>query len=754
MVHGMRNTDELLKSRKLNNLWECLVLLLTGFYILFLSVYNTTYNFPTIPQFYAVLYCMSTVVLLRTIATRQWNREVLLSLCLGVIYYLAYRTGAEHFLLFLAVISLGTVRMNYKSVLKIYVAVVSVFCLLWVTSSFGGLLSNLVYYRSGHLRSSWGMAYPTDFASTLLFLLMMIWLAWERLPDAIVMLCAIALFLVSWIIMESRTTMICSVLLCFMAGGHYIIGRYGERSPALMKCMDAIRKVMIFIFPIFCLFTMLSVIAYAKGYDFANVIDDLLSGRLNLTWAIYLEQGIHPFGRLFYQMGNGGNTLPPPELYFLDGSYPLILIRYGWVLLVTVCILWVSLSYRAYRKKDYKLLAVMTLIAFHALAEHHFLEINYNILLALPFAQIPECENRENIPSLHELLKRRWVEATVILGEAVFLFFAAPVLLSRMRTVLALHCVVTGWKDRTILLSWVFVFLSAVFGLSLVLCRLARAFADRKRLKKSETAVALICLAILVGYIIRDNRILQNEGEDYTILIQEESADIEKILDLASGKVCVENVPELYKARFAGIDRTILNGDDLARMRCGTVIVNADADRQRFTDMGFGFTMLSDRHAVYSNDAELMKALGEDGFVWTDYYSVGKTVDLDVLADANELDFAEDGSLILEPGDQMDEGPWIDLFAGRYTVTFDLKIQDKPSDVDRRVCTLVIRDHDKARVLEKREVYLSEFNENGELSAEISYYTNGSRNAEFVIFPSRNQGLAVTEIRYQKTGRK
>ena len=172
MVHGMRNTDELLKSRKQNNLWECLVLLLTGFYILFLSVYNTTYNFPTIPQFYAVLYCMSTVVLLRTIATRQWNREVLLSLCLGVIYYLAYRTGAEHFLLFLAVISLGTVRMNYKSVLKIYVAVVSVFCLLWVTSSFGGLLSNLVYYRSGHLRSSWGMAYPTDFASTLLFLLM------------------------------------------------------------------------------------------------------------------------------------------------------------------------------------------------------------------------------------------------------------------------------------------------------------------------------------------------------------------------------------------------------------------------------------------------------------------------------------------------------------------------------------------------------------------------------------------------------
>ncbi len=745
----MRNKDDLIGPRKLNNIWECPLLVLTGIYILFLSVFNTTYNFPTIPQFHAVLYCLAAAVLFRIAGRKLWNRELLLSLLLGIVYFLTYRTGKEHFLLFLAVLTMGTTGMNYRTVLKVYIAVVGAFCLLWVVSSFGGLISNLVYFRSGHLRSSWGMAYPTDFASTLLFLLMMTWLAWDELPDALVILGAALLFLISWNVMESRTTMICSILLFCMASAHYIGERFEEKLPILKICYGFIRKLMIFAFPIFSAATALSVIAYAKGYGFAKTLNNMLSGRLDLTWIIFQEQGIHPFGKVFYQMGNGGNTLPPAALYFLDSSYPLILIRYGLALLIAVCVIWVGMSLRAYRRKDYRLLSVMALIAFHALAEHHFMEVNYNILLALPFAEIPECGLRDNVPKLSSLLKRKKKVTAVLFAELAAVYLAAPFWLSRMRTVLTVHTTIRGWKDRIILLGWVSVFLLAVIALMVLLCRIA----EKRTVKKREIAVAAVCILIVAGYTVRDNRILREGAAEYEEVLNLESAAIDTMLSSASGKVCAEGIPELYVARFRGMSRSILYGDDLARMKCGTVITDVEEDRQRFIDKGFYFTELSNEHALYSNDPALIEALGEEGFVWTDYYSVEKSVDLSVLAEANELSETADGALILDPGENMEEGPWIDLFAGRYRVTFKLRIREESSEVDHRVCTLVVRDYNRARVLEKREIYLSEFDEHGRLSADVTYYTNGSRSTEFVIFPALNQGLEVSEIRYQKTGR-
>lgn len=73
---------------------------------------------------------------------------------------------------------------------------------------------------------------------------------------------------------------------------------------------------------------------------------------------------------------------------YIDISYLLILIRYGFVLFALLPFSWGYTLVQA-EKTNIRLVMIMLILCFHALSEHHFIEMNYNIALVLPFAAFP-----------------------------------------------------------------------------------------------------------------------------------------------------------------------------------------------------------------------------------------------------------------------------------------------------------------------------------------------------------------------------
>ena len=91
---------------------------------------------------------------------------------------------------------------------------------------------------------------------------------------------------------------------------------------------------------------------------------------------------------------------------------------------------------RMYRAGNRKVLYVMAVIAFHAMSEHHFLDVQYNILLILPFAAFTRCDGRESKPKLDTTEnKNHWAVRVCVLAEILLAVFAMPWILSRLHTV-------------------------------------------------------------------------------------------------------------------------------------------------------------------------------------------------------------------------------------------------------------------------------------------------------------------------------
>lgn len=74
-----------------------------------------------------------------------------------------------------------------------------------------------------------------------------------------------------------------------------------------------------------------------------------------------------------------GSFLLPPSVDEEDSEY-------GGVYLLAMCVLWTWTTVKAIRGGNRKLALAMGVIAFHSVMEHHFTEVNYNILAVMPLA--------------------------------------------------------------------------------------------------------------------------------------------------------------------------------------------------------------------------------------------------------------------------------------------------------------------------------------------------------------------------------
>ena len=114
-------------------------------------------------------------------------------------------------------------------------------------------------------------------------------------------------------------------------------------------------------------------------------LDKLLNNRLALGNTAIEKYGIHPFGNEVtwsnYTGRYGENVYD--EYFFVDSSYLNILLTFGIIILVIICIGYALVGKKLFEEKQYMGCIVMILFAIHCATDHHLFEVRYNPFMVL-----------------------------------------------------------------------------------------------------------------------------------------------------------------------------------------------------------------------------------------------------------------------------------------------------------------------------------------------------------------------------------
>lgn len=502
-------------------------------------------------------------------------------------------------------------------------------------------------------------------------------------------------------------------------------------------------------FPLCALAMFGLMLLYARGTNAGYRLDNLLSSRLKLGVEAWQKHGLSAFGTPFSQVGNGFSTMPRANYNFIDSSYPLILIRYGAVMFLAICAIWGNMARQAIRCKDRRLLLALGIIAIHSFAEHHFTEVRFNILLAMPLASFAAAEVEERVAAVDRKTILTHVVTAVLCG--LILWLIAPIAVSGLRTVLEYKglCMAkkTGWTLMGIYLGIIAFVIAAIWAVD----RLIRSLLTRRAVAVPAIALAL-CACVGVGGWLYTNNIVVAAAEANAELIEADRNALEIAASAATGKVYSGILPAAYSGKIDGISCSVFTEDDLARNISDTFLISNKTERPVFLNTGSLYVEISDKHALYSGDRAVIEALTEAGYHATGFYSTVHEVDLTQAAKLNKLSYQEGVGITLSGKKRtMKKGPYFDLYGGRYTVTYELTLPEGEARDDSVVCTLSVTAEKGKKTLLEKEVTGSQFDEDGILTVSTTFHSWNERDAAFCVFTKKEKKVSIRGIYYLQT---
>ena len=305
-----------IKKIKVYELVEFVFLILLGLYLLFLVEKTTTYHFEyttdidnalfgilrivTVIKLFCFLWSKKNEILGDKLLARKLIVYLFFAMGLRIIYHMVYQTDKYRFLLFLGILILGTIGSDYKKIMKVHVIAGGLMTGAAVLGSLGGFITNYAYLKEGGvIHSSWGMVYSTDYASIVLFLCIIAWIAWINVDPRVFLILGIVSLLNAIFIARSNT--------CTIVGVTFLVAIIVE-SMHQINIKKAITILIEMSFPIFTVLTFMCTYLYHKGTGLGIKLNSYFHGRLRL-----LDDGIKKykfslFGTPFTQSGDGGSS--------------------------------------------------------------------------------------------------------------------------------------------------------------------------------------------------------------------------------------------------------------------------------------------------------------------------------------------------------------------------------------------------------------------------------------------------------------
>lgn len=775
--------DKITTSKKYHMI-ENIYCTLLGIYLLFSMTSVTTFNFSYPKTVTYVLLGLLSVsagtksLLYFSDMVKGAHRipwELLLALIPAISYCLSYVSGRYSFLLVLAIATVGCLGTDYRKLLTLYVMVAGVFLIGTTFCCICGGITNYVYIKDGYMRSSWGIYYPTDYASFLIYISIAAWIAFKRIRYSLFFIIGVLITMISYFINRSDTSTICGILFLLILLYYALMEYSGERFLCLKRIRKVIDALTVASFSLFACLVFGLIYLYRKGLPLAYKIDDLMSSRLHYASVALDRYGVSLFGKKFDMIGFGGSTFNNANYDFIDSSYALILIRYGLMTFLIIAIIWTLTTYRAIIIEDRRLALGMALIAFHSISEHHFIEIFYNILLVMPFALFAKKDVVGDLKPASDTVKQTSIIPGLISILLVFCMAGSfmigviPSLLSRIRTLCSI-CEVRANAWEKVVLFIIGIIATGIF--IFVIMSIYHILSDifRKKMPSCFYLVGLcLCIVICLIAYVQSGKVIDRSMKAYQEELEGAEPVVKLILENDNAKLYVDNVPEIFDRRFGGISNSFFSGDELARYDDISIIMRANYESACFLRKGFLYCQISPEYAIYTNDNKVISRLSESGYHLTGYFSKKRKVNLKKMAELNDLSLSDDGTLFLSGKKEgLTSGPNIPLRGANYTTTFHLRInQDelknqkkyRKNDKDKAekqnydpiVCRLRISTYSGDNIIEEVPVTLSQFNKNGNCKTEVSYYIPESFGVDFEVIPENGHDIIVRAVFYQQT---
>ena len=698
------------------------------------------------------------------------KKEAALKYVLGVLaavpcILVAHRFGytAFAYLPFLAFCLCGT---DTARVLKCFTICIGTVLAATILCALGGSITNLVYLNQGkgRIRGSYGVAYPTDFASYLIFLLLFVWAVGKKYSGWHTGLFAALALMVTWLVYtypHSETSTICGLVTAAVVLYDGLDHTFLSRNRKLRWFSKAAEALTVGAFPLLGVLFFGMTWLYGHGNGLATWMNQWMSNRLLAVLEAIQQYGIHALGAATPQEGGGHSLIHNAQYEFLDSTFGLILVRYGWVLALLLTGLWVWMTWRVIRKGNKRLALTLAVIAVHSFSEHHFTELNFNILLAMPLCTMAMGKKQEQAAGITEkstrqkrLVISKTLEGLAVAGAAAAALALLPKLLSRFRAVVTMKGWTGGGSHSLPAFLLCVAGFAALAGICFLLIQgIREAILDRQ--VPWTPLLWMVSVACLLAVGIRwSNDKIQVWASKQEARMTADAAAIQTTLSVATEPVYAGQMEEAYKRRFSGFSDRIFSPEELGKGGKGTILVEKEREAQQLIGTGAVYCQISDYTGLYTYDDAVAETLSKAGYRVHGYYSTERKEDLVAVAPTNGLLTTETGGVMLwGPEHSLVHGPYLDQFGGTYQATFELDIDPIWLTDNREICTLRVSAGWGQSILAETTVRANEFEADYTVKVSLPYSISaaGSPGVEFLVFAKDDIPMNVRRISWART---
>lgn len=655
------------------------------------------------------------------------------------IFSLSYMKNNYAFLLDLPIFVLGAFRISYKKILK-----VNIVCSISVLgiAFFGtlcGAVRDLIYIRAIDsnyvtdfirifletffdpksleelsVRHSFGTVYCTDMASWVFFLSLLLFVYFKRIPGILFSAMFVFEGYLLYIFCGARNTALLFIVAAFYACYTWIAEKCAANGWPDRILRGITGTVGVIAVPL-GFWTCIKIVMMDPGEKLWQLLDKLLSGRLNLALAAIEEFGIKPFGTPFDQVGNGVNESIPTVAYnFVDSSFCLIPIRYGiWVALGT-CILFGILAFRGSRKEGFRIAGVVCLSAVHGVVEHHLIELAYSGILLLTFAEF----TREKEKKIEKKIEKK----LFLWGKDLLALLSVGILVAlAFREIPAWRVFYTDTQRSS-------------HFLLIMCCLLTIVFLFLEQLSRYRRPVLCVGLYLCAIEILLLPGIIARQVEDpYMEELLAATPAMESMKNLADyGLITMVNndYPKEAVRKLPGFSEAFWYGNGNADEKNMVLFAGIDQDLYMLNDAGFQFVPYSEHYGLYTNSKAVLAILSANGYTPSSVYNCPSKMKLKY----KNGEFR--GGYIFKQGRR---GRIL-----RSDLHMKAEILENREAEDFPIGCVRIFFHMTGKVVYEKEVFYSELNEEGELQKTIDIWIQNAEGYELVITPYGGVQMEVT----------
>lgn len=315
-----------------------------------------------------------------------------------ILLLITWRMSKEFSLFSMGIFVLGARNVDFKRIIKIYFYVGMLLLAFVVISAMGGLIRNLVYRRdmTNIVRQSFGIAYPTDFAAHVLYLI----LAYAYLKFGKIKWYDYAVFLAAAVFLVKFSDARLSAYAIILSIPVLWIGQRAQTDHLLSRFIAS------FYWTVPILSAYLVIIAsyfFTPSNKILTKVNNASSGRLFLGHKAISEYGFSMFGKQIIEHGWGGaNGLKmsqnaPANYFFVDSSFLRMTILYGIIMAIIILLAMTKISWESFQKGSFALASIIVIVSVSAMVEQRLLDLAYDPFLIALLANVYTKHKAEDI---------------------------------------------------------------------------------------------------------------------------------------------------------------------------------------------------------------------------------------------------------------------------------------------------------------------------------------------------------------------